>query len=64
MTLDWRQDQNQYHVLSVPLTLTNWVYVAALPEQTFEAAARDFLRIGRAGRDRRRAHRGVCCRSC
>ena len=44
MTLDWRQDQNQYHVLSVPLNLTNWVYVAALPEQTFEAAARDFLR--------------------
>jgi methyl-accepting chemotaxis protein len=44
ITLDWRQDQNQYHVLSVPLDLTNWVYVAALPEQTFEAAARDFLR--------------------
>jgi methyl-accepting chemotaxis protein len=44
MTLDWRQDQNQYHVLSVPLALTNWVYIAALPEQTFEAAARDFLK--------------------
>jgi len=44
MTVDWRVDQNQYHVLSVPLSLTNWVYVAALPEQTFEAAARDFLR--------------------
>ena len=44
MTLDWRQDQNQYHVIAVPLQQTDWTYVAALPEQTFEASALDFLR--------------------
>ncbi len=27
----------------MPLQLTDWVYVAALPSQTFDAAARDFL---------------------
>jgi methyl-accepting chemotaxis protein len=44
IALDWRQGQNDYHVIGVPLDLTDWVYVAALPTQTFEAAARDFLR--------------------
>ncbi|HEY3060230.1 MAG TPA: methyl-accepting chemotaxis protein [Chloroflexota bacterium] len=44
VTLDWRQDANQYHVIAVPLDSTNWTYLAALPNQTFEAAAFDFLR--------------------
>jgi methyl-accepting chemotaxis protein len=44
-TFDFKRDQNQYHALSVPLQKTDWVYIAALPEQTFEAAAMDFLRI-------------------
>jgi methyl-accepting chemotaxis protein len=44
IALDWRQDQNQFHVIAIPLKQTHWTYLAALPEQTFEAAARDFLK--------------------
>lgn len=44
MTLDWRLDQRDYHVIAVPLDQTDWVYIAALPSQTFDASARDFLR--------------------
>ena len=44
MTLDWHLDQRDYHVIAVPLDQTDWVYVAALPSQTFDASARDFLR--------------------
>ena len=44
MTLDWHVGSNDYHVIAVPLDATDWVYVAALPSQTFEAAARDFLK--------------------
>ncbi len=44
MTLDWRLDNNEYHVIAVPLTSTKWTYIAALPETTFEASARDFLK--------------------
>jgi len=43
-TLDWHVSQDDFHAIAVPLELTDWVYVAALPSQTFEAAARDFLR--------------------
>jgi methyl-accepting chemotaxis protein len=43
-TLDWRTDTSDYHVITVPLAQTDWVYLAALPEQTFEATAREFLR--------------------
>jgi methyl-accepting chemotaxis protein len=44
LTLDWHADNTDYHVIAVPLEQTDWVYVAALPSQTFEAAAREFLR--------------------
>ena len=44
VTLDWRLDSDQYRVIAVPLDSANWTYIAALPEQTFEAAARDFLK--------------------
>jgi methyl-accepting chemotaxis protein len=44
MTMDWHTDRSDYRVIAVPLQLTDWVYVAALPTTTFEAAARDFLR--------------------
>ncbi|MBV9134273.1 MAG: methyl-accepting chemotaxis protein [Chloroflexi bacterium] len=44
MTLDWRTDNTDYHVIAVPLDQTDWVYLAALPSQTFESAAREFLR--------------------
>jgi methyl-accepting chemotaxis protein len=44
VTLDWHLDSNDYHVIAVPLAETDWVYLAALPNQTFEASARDFLR--------------------
>jgi methyl-accepting chemotaxis protein len=43
-TLDWHAQNTEYHVIAVPLQQTDWVYVAALPSQTFEAAAHDFLR--------------------
>ena len=43
-TLDWHTDATNYHVIAVPLQLTDWVYIAALPTNTFEAAAREFLR--------------------
>jgi methyl-accepting chemotaxis protein len=43
-TLDWHVGQSNYHAIAVPLALTDWVYIAALPTQTFEASARDFLR--------------------
>ncbi len=43
MTLDWRLDQRDYHVIAVPLDQTDWVYIAALPSQTFDASAREFL---------------------
>jgi methyl-accepting chemotaxis protein len=44
ITLDWHSETKDYRVIAVPFELTDWVYVAALPAQTFEAAARDFLR--------------------
>lgn len=44
LTLDWHSDNTEYHVLAVPLDQTDWVYLAALPANTFEVAARDFLR--------------------
>jgi methyl-accepting chemotaxis protein len=44
MTLDWHSSRDDYRVVAVPLERSDWVYVAALPSQTFEAAARDFLR--------------------
>jgi len=44
ITLDWRIDRRQYRVIAVPLERTHWTYIAALPVQTFEAAAQDFLK--------------------
>ena len=44
MTLDWHADKTEYHVIAVPLAQTDWVYLAALPSQTFQAAALEFLR--------------------
>jgi methyl-accepting chemotaxis protein len=44
LTLDWHSEMTDYRVIAVPLQDTGWVYLAALPSQTFEAAARDFLR--------------------
>jgi methyl-accepting chemotaxis protein len=44
LTLDWHSEMKDYRVIAVPLEQTDWVYIAALPTQTFEAAARDFLR--------------------
>src|SRR6185437_10474016 len=32
-----------YHALAMPLTQTDWTYVASLPFDTFEASARDIL---------------------
>jgi hypothetical protein len=34
-----------YHALATPLTQTDWTYVAALPYDTFQATARDLLRL-------------------
>jgi methyl-accepting chemotaxis protein len=44
MTFDWHSEMKDYRVIAVPLQYTDWVYLAALPTQTFDAAARDFLR--------------------
>jgi methyl-accepting chemotaxis protein len=44
ITLDWHAESKDYRAISVPLQYTDWVYVAALPAQTFDAAARDFLK--------------------
>ena len=44
MTLDWHVNNTDYHVIAVPLEATDWVYLAALPSQTFQAAAVDFLK--------------------
>ncbi len=44
MILDWHSEMKDYRVIALPLEQTDWVYIAALPTQTFEAAARDFLR--------------------
>ncbi len=40
----WSTGGTEYHALVAPLTQTRWTYVAALPNVTFEAAARTFLR--------------------
>ena len=42
---DWTLKGVAYHALAMPLTQTDWTYVAALPFDTFEAAARDLLRL-------------------
>jgi PAS domain-containing protein len=41
---DWRMDGTQFRSLVRPLSQTPWSYVAALPVETFDAPARDFLR--------------------
>jgi diguanylate cyclase (GGDEF)-like protein/PAS domain S-box-containing protein len=41
---DWRMDGTQFRSLARPLSETPWSYVAALPVETFDAPARDFLR--------------------
>ena len=41
---DWRMDGTQFRSLARPLSQTPWSYVAALPVDTFDAPARDFLR--------------------
>ena len=42
---DWTLKGIAYHALAMPLTQTDWTYVAALPFDTFQAAARDLLRL-------------------
>ncbi|HEV7666739.1 MAG TPA: methyl-accepting chemotaxis protein, partial [Chloroflexota bacterium] len=44
LIFDWHTDSKDYRVIAVPLQNTDWVYLAALPTLTFDAAARDFLR--------------------
>ena len=41
---DWRMEGMQFRSLARPLSRTAWTYVAALPVETFDAPARDFLR--------------------
>jgi HAMP domain-containing protein len=42
---DWTLKGVAYHALAMPLTQTDWTYVASLPFDTFEASARDILRF-------------------
>jgi methyl-accepting chemotaxis protein len=42
---NWTLKGVAYHALAMPLTQTDWTYVASLPFETFEAAARDILRF-------------------
>jgi hypothetical protein len=42
---DWTLKGVAYHALAMPLTQTDWTYVASLPFETFEASARDILRF-------------------
>ena len=42
---DWTLKGVDYHALAMPLVQTDWTYVAALPFDTFEAAAHDILRL-------------------
>jgi methyl-accepting chemotaxis protein len=41
----WNRAGASYHSLALPLQGTPWVYVAAVPDATFQASARQFLRI-------------------
>ena len=41
----WTVNGVAYRALAVPLTQTDWTYVSALPFSTFQAAARDLLRL-------------------
>ena len=40
----WHTRGIQYHAVAVPVRQTHWTYVAALPVNTFDAAARQFRR--------------------
>jgi HAMP domain-containing protein len=42
---DWTLKGIAYHALAMPLVQTDWTYVAALPFDTFEASARNILRL-------------------
>jgi HAMP domain-containing protein len=42
---NWTLKGVAYHALAMPLIQTDWTYVAALPFDTFQAAARDLLRL-------------------
>jgi hypothetical protein len=42
---NWTLKGVDYHALAMPLTQTDWTYVASLPFDTFEASARDILRF-------------------
>jgi HAMP domain-containing protein len=44
-TFNWTLKGVGYHALAMPLTQTDWTYVASLPFDTFEASARDILRF-------------------
>jgi C4-dicarboxylate-specific signal transduction histidine kinase len=44
-SFDWTTTGAYYHALAMPLTQTDWTYVAALPFDTFEAASRDLLQL-------------------
>jgi methyl-accepting chemotaxis protein len=41
----WTRSGIAYHARVLPLVQTDWTYVAALPVETFQAAARDLLRL-------------------
>jgi methyl-accepting chemotaxis protein len=41
----WTRSGIAYHARAMPLIQTDWTYVAALPVDTFQAAARDLLRL-------------------
>ena len=45
LVFDWTLKGVAYHALAMPLTQTDWTYVASLPFETFEASARDILRF-------------------
>jgi HAMP domain-containing protein len=42
---DWTLKGVAYHALAMPLIQTDWTYVSALPFDTFQASARDLLRL-------------------
>jgi methyl-accepting chemotaxis protein len=42
---EWTLKGIAYRALAMPLTQTDWTYVSALPFDTFQAAARDLLRL-------------------
>jgi methyl-accepting chemotaxis protein len=45
LSLGWHSGGIAYQAVAQPSTATNWTYIAAEPISTFDASARDFLRM-------------------